>query len=130
MLKFLLELLVGQAMADILGLVPVVWLVVLWTTGARRWQAAMVTTRQSPIMVDRIGSRHRHGWIGGVAARRLLPWLWRADSDNCLGTNPGGTLGAAGLLVDPSLPDGQVAKSCIITMVVMHPLMDGLSVKQ
>jgi len=47
-----------------------------------------------------------------------------------LGANPGGTLGAAGLLVDPSLPDGQVAKSCIITMVMMYPIMDGLSVKQ
>jgi len=47
-----------------------------------------------------------------------------------LGTNPGGILGAAGLLVDPSLPNRQVAKSCIITMVVMCPPMDGLSVKQ
>jgi len=33
---------------------------------------------------------------------------------NCLGANPGGSLGAAGLLVDPSLPDGQAAK-------VLHP---------
>jgi len=47
-----------------------------------------------------------------------------------LGTNPDGILGAAGLLVDPSLPDGQAAKSCIIAMVVMHPTVDGPSVKQ
>jgi len=73
-----------------------------------------------------------------------LPWMasrriglahvamaaWRVDSDNYLGTNPGGTLGAAGLLVDPSLPDGQAAKSCITAMAVMYPLMDGLSVEQ
>jgi len=47
-----------------------------------------------------------------------------------LGINPGGILGAAGLLVDLSLPDGQTAKSCIITMVMMYPLMDVPSVKQ
>jgi len=34
----------------------------------------------------------------------------RSDFNNCLGANPGGILGAAGLLVDPSLPDGQAAK--------------------
>jgi len=47
-----------------------------------------------------------------------------------LGVNPGGILGAAGLLVDPSLPDGQAAKSCIIAMAVMYPLVDDLSVEQ
>jgi len=46
------------------------------------------------------------------------------------GVNPGGTLGAAGLLVEPSLPDGRAAKSCIIAMAVMYPLMDDLSVEQ
>jgi len=54
----------------------------------------------------------------------------RSELTSYLGENPGGILGAAGLLVDPSLPDGQVAKSCIIAMAVMYPLMDGLSVEQ
>jgi len=40
-----------------------------------------------------------------------------------LGVNPGGILGAAGLLVDPSLPDGQAAKA-------LHPMVDILSTKQ
>jgi len=47
-----------------------------------------------------------------------------------LGENPGGILGAAGLLVEPSLPDWQAAKSCIIAKAVMYPLMDGLSAEQ
>jgi len=63
-----------------------------------------------------------------TTAAAVLPRA-RVDNDY-LGINPGGTLGAAGLLVDPSLPDGQAAKSCIIAMAVMHPLMDGLSVEQ
>ena len=46
------------------------------------------------------------------------------------GANPVGTLGAAGLLVDPGLPDGQAAKTCIIAMSVTCPLMDGLSAEQ
>jgi len=50
--------------------------------------------------------------------------------DAHLGTNPGGTLEAARLLVDPSLPEGRAAKSCIIAMAVMCPLMDGLSAEQ
>jgi len=60
-----------------------------------------------------------------------MPLALASDSvTDYLGANPGGTLGAAGLLVDPSLPDGQAAKSCIIAMAVMYPLMDGLSVEQ
>jgi len=54
----------------------------------------------------------------------------RVVNDDYLGINPGGILGAAGLLVDPSLPDGQAAKSCIIATVMMCPSMDDLSVKQ
>jgi len=55
-----------------------------------------------------------------TAVNQLIIWV----------ANPGGILGAAGLLVDPSLPDGQAAKSCIITMVEMHPMLDILSTKQ
>jgi len=71
----------------------------------------------------------------GVLTSRMGPWacprrLSCSELTSYLGANPGGTLGAAGLLVDPSLSDGQAAKSCIIAMSVMYPLMDGLSVEQ
>jgi len=45
-----------------------------------------------------------------------------------LGVNPGGRTGAAGLLVDPSLPDGQAA--ILLHHLVVYPLVDALSVKQ
>jgi len=80
-------------------------------------------------------------WIGSDGTRRRGVVIFirdhghvcgsrRSELTNYLGVNPGGILGAAGLLVDHSLPDGQTAKSCIIAMVMMYPLMDGLSVKQ
>jgi len=45
-----------------------------------------------------------------------------------LGVNPGGRIGAAGLLVEPSLPDGQAAN--LLHHFVVHPMVDGLSMEQ
>ena len=50
------------------------------------------------------------------------------DNNEYLGVNPGGRTGAAGLLVDPSLPDGQAA--ILLHHLVVYPLVDALSVKQ
>jgi len=63
---------------------------------------------------------HGHALGSGLAVNRATDYL---------GENPGGILGA-GLLVDPSLPGGQAAKSCIIAMVMMCLLLDVLSTKQ
>jgi len=62
----------------------------------------------------RIWIRNWRGWsVGGLLTSGTMgtPMAPVAViSTNCLGANPGGSLGAAGLLVDPSLPDGQAAK--------------------
>jgi len=68
-------------------------------------------------------------WIGGGSCWRIAGdhghahGSRRSDLTNYLGANPGGSLGAAGLLVEPMLPDGQDAK-------LLHPLLDALSTKQ
>jgi len=54
--------------------------------------------------------------------------MLRVDNNEHLRSNPGGRIGAAGLLVDPSLPDGQAAN--LLHHFVVCPLVDGLSIKQ
>jgi len=54
------------------------------------------------------------------------------SATGCLGSNSGGILGTAGLLAELSLPGvaTEAAKSCITTMVMMHPMSDVISTKQ
>jgi len=69
-------------------------------------------------------------WAGGIGLggfRSNNRWQQK-DNCDCSGANPGGRIGAAGLLVDPSLPGGQAAN--LLHHLVVHPLVDGLSVEQ